>query len=484
MGLFNKKNEGGLMDVIRCDEASYLIWKWRPNGQAADSTKKENSIRYGSSLRVKEGEVAIFVYPQKDGTQMDHILGPYDETIKTANFPILSSIVGAAFGGASPFQAEIYFINLAGVIQTQFAVPFFEVYDPRFLDYAVPVAVRGTISFSITDYKEFIKLHRLIDFDLNTFQKQIKDGVIKYVKGVVANIPGENNIPVIQLERKILQINEVVEQYLKPRLAKDFGVSLSAMDIATIEIDKSSQGYRELKAVTQDITTQTVQAQAAVNITQMEEMQQVQMENLAESQRIQREEMQRAQKLQTESSNLAAHQINQQTAVGIAGAQAFGEMGAAGGLGVDMGSGGGFNPTALMAGMAVGGAIGQNMAGMMNGALSGLAQPQMGMMAGMNAQGMPQTGMQPPPIGVPPLGKQYNIAVNGQSTGPYDMQTLAGFVAQGQLTPQTLVWCQGMAGWQAATTVQELASLFAAPPVPPIPPVPPAPPIPPVPPVN
>ena len=143
---------------------------------------------------------------------------------------------------------------------------------------------------------------------------------------MVANIPEENNIPVIQLERKILQINEVVEQYLKPRLAKDFGVSLSAMDIATIEIDKSSQGYRELKAVTQDITTQTVQAQAAVNITQMEEMQQVQMENLAESQRIQREEMQRAQKLQTESSNLAAHQINQQTAVGIAGAQAFAQQ--------------------------------------------------------------------------------------------------------------------------------------------------------------
>ena len=29
MGLFNKK-EGGLMDVIRCDEQDYLIWKWRP----------------------------------------------------------------------------------------------------------------------------------------------------------------------------------------------------------------------------------------------------------------------------------------------------------------------------------------------------------------------------------------------------------------------------------------------------------------------
>ena len=32
MGIFNKKHEGGLMDVIRCDEESYLIWKWHPVG--------------------------------------------------------------------------------------------------------------------------------------------------------------------------------------------------------------------------------------------------------------------------------------------------------------------------------------------------------------------------------------------------------------------------------------------------------------------
>ena len=158
MGLFGNKNntnEGGLMDVIRCDEPSYLIWKWRPKGEDANSTKKENAIRYGSSLRVKEGEVAVFVYPQKDGSQQDFIVGPYDETIKSGNFPILTSIVGLAFGGSSPFQAEIYFINLAGIIQVKFGVPFFDVADPRFMDFTVPVAVRGTVSFKITDYKEF-----------------------------------------------------------------------------------------------------------------------------------------------------------------------------------------------------------------------------------------------------------------------------------------------------------------------------------------
>ena len=123
MGLFNSSKEGGMMDMIRCDEAEYLIWKWRPLGNEANSTKKENAIRYGSSLRVKDGEVAVFVYSQKDGPSQDYIIGPYDETIKTANFPVLSSIVGLAYAGGTPFQAEVYFINLAGNIQIKFGIP-------------------------------------------------------------------------------------------------------------------------------------------------------------------------------------------------------------------------------------------------------------------------------------------------------------------------------------------------------------------------
>lgn len=192
MGIFGRGKSGGLMNVIRCDEEDYLIWKWRPLGQKVNSTLRENAIRYGSSLRVKDGEVAVFVYKQKDsGTMQDFIVGPYDDTIKTANFPILSSIVGLAFGGESPFQAEVYFINMAGVIQVKFCVPYFDVYDPRFLDFAVPMSARGTITFQLEDYKAFIKQHRLIDFDLETFTKQIKDMVIKYVKGFITNVPSD-----------------------------------------------------------------------------------------------------------------------------------------------------------------------------------------------------------------------------------------------------------------------------------------------------
>lgn len=166
MALFGKNNRaGGLMDVIRCDEPNYLIWKWHPAGSQAGHNKRENEIRLGSSLRVKDGEVAVFVYTQKDGTMQDFIVGPFDQTIKTKNFPVLASLIGLAFDGHSPFQAEVYFINLARVIQSKFGIPFFDVYDPRFADYGVPVAVRGTITFCISDYREFIKLHRMDRFD-------------------------------------------------------------------------------------------------------------------------------------------------------------------------------------------------------------------------------------------------------------------------------------------------------------------------------
>ena len=441
MGLFSRGKGGGLMNVIRCDEEEYMVWKWRPEGQDVNSTTRENSIRYGSSLRVKDGEVAVFVYKQKDGPVQDFIVGPYDDTIKTANFPVLSSIVGLAFGGESPFQAEIYFINLAGVNQLRFAVPYFDVFDPRLPDHGVPMAVRGTITFNISDYKGFIKLHRLVNFDHEQFKKQIKDALTKYVKGVVLNVPREMNIPVVQMENQILAINDRVQEYLKPRLEGDFGVNMKAIDIGALEIDKESPYYEELRHLTAGNTARTMDAQTDVNIQNLQDTQRINAENMEETLRIQREEAQRAQRMQTESNNIGAFSIEKQAEVLKAGAESLGQMG-----NMNMGThdgNGGMNPAGMMTGMMMGGAMGQQMAGMMN-------------TMGQNMQGAMNT---PPPI----PNVQYHISVNGSQAGPFNMQQLAQMAQSGQLTPQTYVWKQGMPNWAFAKDVAELASLFAPP---------------------
>lgn len=450
MGLFSK-NKGGLLDTIRCDEPSYLIWKWHPSGSKARNNNRENAIRWGSSLRVKDGEVAVFVYKQKNGVMQDFIEGPFDQMIKTANLPVLSSIIGLAYDGGTPFQAEVYFINLARIIQVKFGVPFFDVYDPRFEDFGVPVAVRGTISFRIEDYREFIKLHRLSSFNLEDFQKQIRDAVNRYVKDCVANAPAAHNIPLVQIESKTAQINDVIEYDLSERLSENFGVIVSGIDIGTIEIDKSSEGYRQLMSVTKDVTTATVKAETAAKVKDIADRQQIEVEHYGESLRIQREEAQYAQHKQTQTNNLGAFQVEKQAEVGVAGAEALGKMGANGAGNVNLSGGGdGFNMAAMMASMAVGGAVGQNIAGSMNNMMAGMNQPV-------------QNGMTPPPV----PGVTYYVAIDGQATGPYDLSALKQMKTTGQFTSESLVWKAGMAEWVKAGAVDDMKQLF--PDMPPIP---------------
>jgi len=455
MGFFDRRKTGGFMDEIRCDEPSYLIWKWHPAGSVSENDSRENAIRWGSSLRVKDGEVAVFVYKQENGLMQDFIVGPFDQTIKTNNLPVLASIVGLAYDGGTPFQAEVYFINLARMIQVRFGVPFFDVYDPRFDDFGVPVAVRGTISFRIENYREFVKLHRLSSFNLEDFQRQIRDAVIRYVKDTVANAPAANNIPVVQIETKTAQINDTIEYDISERLKENFGVVVSGVDISAIEVDKSSEGYRHLMSVTKDIAGATTKAEAEAKIRDIYAKQRIEAENYEGTLRIQREEGQYAQRKQTQSAHIGAFQVEKQAEVGVAGAEALGQMGASGSGNVNLGGGGdgtGFNMAAMIAGMAVGGAVGQNIAGTMNN-----------MMGGINQQTTP--GAVPPPIPV----VAYHVAVNGQATGPFDISVLAQMATAGQLTADSLVWKNGMTQWAKAGTVDELKNLFANA-IPPIPP--------------
>lgn len=453
MSLFNKsKRAGGFMDEIRCDEPSYLILKWHPSGSQFGENNRENAIRWGSSLRVKDGEVAVFVYKQQNGIMQDFIEGPFDQTIKTENFPVLASIVGLAYEGGTPFQAEVYFINLAQIIQTKFAVPFFDVYDPRFSDFGVPLAVRGTISFKIADYKEFIKLHRLSTFNMSDFQTQIHDSVSRYVKDTVANAPAAHNIPLIQIETKVAQINDVIEIDIGERLRETFGVKISGVDIGAIELDKSSEGYHSLMSVTKDIAAATVKAEAEARIKDIAAKQRIEAENYEETLRIQREEGQYAQHKQTQSSNIGAFQVEKQAEVGIAGAEALGQMGANGAGNVNLGGDGdGFNMAAMMASMAVGGAVGQNIAGFMNNMMQGINQPA-------------QARVLPPPIS----NSVYNVAVNGQATGPFNINILRQMTIAGQFKPENLVWKAGMETWVRADSVDELKDLFnnVMPPIP------------------
>lgn len=444
------QNRAGMMDEIRCDEKDYLIWKWRP----ANNVRRENAIRWGSSLRVREGSVAVFICRRKgqDAIQ-EFIEGPFDEALNTSNLPIIASFVAAAYGGGTPFQAEVYFINLAKVVQSRFAVRYFDVFDQRFPDFGVPVAVRGTLTFKIADYREFIELHRLDEFTLEDFQSQVRDAVSRRVKSLVANMPSKLGIPLLQLAGRTDDLSELVHDDLSPQLHKVFGIELSSLDIAAIDVDEESDGYARLMTVTRDVTEATVQAQTEANIKNIHDMQRVQMENLQERLRIEREEGQYRVHKQTQTANFPAYQVEAQTTVGVAGAEALGHMGENGAASIGLGGGGngGMDMAGIAAGMAIGGSVGRNIAEAMDNMMGNTP-------AGISGSPVP------PPI---PRQDRFYVAINGAATGPFDLITLSSMVASKSLTSESLVWQEGMTTWMPAKTVPAIAALFNNGPTPP-----------------
>lgn len=175
-------------------------------------------------------------------------------------------------------------------------------------------------------------------------------------------------------------------------------------------------------SVTKDIAAATAQAEAQAKIKDIHDKQRIEAENYEESLRIQREEGAYAQHMHTRTANFGAYQVEKQAEVGVAGAEALGQMGANGAGTIDLGNGGGgmgFNPAAMMASMAVGGVVGQNIAGAMSNA-----------MAGMNGAA---PGAVPPPVPVTayPVGMVRVIGDGGMSFYIKDFAVIPSYQGKG-----------------------------------------------------
>ncbi len=96
-----------IIDVI--DHANVqpdeLVWR-EPQGGSGD-------WRMGSQVIVGEGQAAVFY---REGKALD-VLGPGRHTLSTGNLPILSSIIGFATSGRTPFTADLYYVNLKDLPQ-------------------------------------------------------------------------------------------------------------------------------------------------------------------------------------------------------------------------------------------------------------------------------------------------------------------------------------------------------------------------------
>ena len=467
MGLFNsnKIKKGAVADIIQCTQKDYLVWKWAPDGEDGNGIRAD-AIRYGSMLNVDPGETAVFFYHQGNGSgqNMEFIKGPVRSfKIETANLPVLSSIIGAGYGGGTPFSASVYFVNTATANQFSFFIEKCGIQDYADPENKYTINVKGRVMFKISDCERFFHTHNLKYMDTISLKDSVKENIISDIKPIINRSSMDLKVAVKFLDSYTDKVRDLAFDTLKENLDRAFAISLERLDIISLEYNDAINEVYETRTINSAMANAAASARdrvlaeneiAAAQLARenMARMQDINLSHMEDSLARQREEAQRATKLETETGHLAAHQINVQGEVARQAAESLGQLGSSGGA--SMGGDGGMNMAGLMAGMMMGGAVGQNMANMMGNMTNNIAQT-------------------PPP---PPPVSQFFAVINGQQAGPYNMQQLSAMAAAGQITRQTYVWKQGMAGWDMAGNVPELVQIFGMvpPPIPPqMPPVPP-----------
>ncbi|NMC15242.1 MAG: SPFH domain-containing protein, partial [Chloroflexi bacterium] len=110
-------------------------------------------LRFGSQVIVRESQNVVFF---RDGRALD-VLGPGRHTITTANVPLLTNLLGQAFGGRTPFTAEVYYVSMREFADRKWGTP--QPIIVRNPGVGLGIALLqgfGTYSFQVKDPQQFV----------------------------------------------------------------------------------------------------------------------------------------------------------------------------------------------------------------------------------------------------------------------------------------------------------------------------------------
>jgi hypothetical protein len=240
-----------IIDVVKYDGPNnVLVWKWR----SLTNSNREEELRYGTQLVVNQSQEACFI----KGGQLLDVFGPGTHTLSSKNLPILSSIIGLAFGGDSPFKAEVYFINKSVSMDAKFGLIPFNMIEPKF-KVPIPVTSRGSFAINVSDSKSFLNkiVGTVPDFETKTLAQYFRGEIVENVKNAITKIAKEQKLSPLELESIVSEVGDAVRGLLANKIS-EYGLDLKLFNIEAIPVIDEDQRVKELVAEYQRLMAEDV----------------------------------------------------------------------------------------------------------------------------------------------------------------------------------------------------------------------------------
>lgn len=223
-----------IIDVVKYDSSDEVFaWKY-----------PSENLRLGTQLVVKTTQYAFFI---KGGKVLDEFKeGTY--TLKSGNIPLLHSIVNIPFGGDTPFQAEVWYVNLLSKLDNKWGtLTPIQLEDPKY-NIVVPVRAYGQFGMSISDPKRFLQAL------VGTMKDFSTEKVVEYFKGkLISTITSAIGKKMVLDGISILQINVLLDElseYCKGRVQQEFenyGIKIENFYLMSINVPESDPSVIKLK---------------------------------------------------------------------------------------------------------------------------------------------------------------------------------------------------------------------------------------------
>lgn len=214
-------------------------------------------FRIGSQLIVRAAQSAVFF---RDGKALD-TFGPGRHTLTTANIPLVVDVIGKAFGGETPFKAEVYFVSMREFANQKWGTP-------------QPILVRnpgmglglallqsfGTYGVQVADAQQFVT--QLVGaqgaYGMRDIQDRLRAILLSSLQDLLGETTEASNVP------ELIGLIEEIGAGVRAKCQDDFralGLTLKAFYIESLKpSDKSAEELRDMGML--DIQTYT-QLQAA-----------------------------------------------------------------------------------------------------------------------------------------------------------------------------------------------------------------------------
>jgi excisionase family DNA binding protein len=216
-------------------------------------------LRFGSQVIVRESQRVVFF---RDGQALD-VLGAGRHTISTANVPLLTNLIGKAFGDRTPFTAEVYYVSLREFADQKWGTP--QPILVRNPGMGLGVALLqsfGTYSFQIRDPQQFVT--QIVGangiYRMGEIENRLRTMLLSKLQDLLGETGGKHSVA------ELIGLTEELGAGVRAKAQDDFaaiGLALKSFYIASLKpSDKSAEELRAMGMLDMQTYTQLQAADA------------------------------------------------------------------------------------------------------------------------------------------------------------------------------------------------------------------------------